>query len=40
MKILRNFLDKIEPNFKEGGKLEFFYPFYGCSGTLYSVWCI
>ncbi|MDA3926200.1 MAG: NADH:ubiquinone reductase (Na(+)-transporting) subunit B [Kiritimatiellae bacterium] len=28
MKILRNFLDKIEPNFKEGGKLEFFYPFY------------
>ena len=28
MKLLRNFLDKIEPNFKEGGKLEFFYPFY------------
>lgn len=28
MKLLRNFLDKIEPNFREGGKLEFFYPFY------------
>ncbi len=28
MKFLRNFLDKIEPDFKEGGKFEFFYPFY------------
>jgi len=28
MKFLRNFLDKIEPNFEKGGKLELFYPFY------------
>ena len=28
MKFLRNLLDKIEPKFKRGGKLEKFYPLY------------
>jgi len=35
MKFLRNFLDKIEPNFKEGGKLEFFYPFFEALDTFF-----
>jgi len=35
MKLLRNFLDKIEPQFKEGGKLEFFYPFYEAMDTFF-----
>ena len=28
MKFLRNILDKIEPQFKKGSKLEKFYPLY------------
>jgi len=35
MKLLRNFLDKIEPQFKEGGRLEFFYPFYEAMDTFF-----
>ncbi|MFO7938083.1 MAG: NADH:ubiquinone reductase (Na(+)-transporting) subunit B [Kiritimatiellia bacterium] len=35
MKFLRNFLDKIGPAFKEGGKLEFFYPFYEAMDTFF-----
>jgi Na+-transporting NADH:ubiquinone oxidoreductase subunit B len=35
MKFLRNMLDKIEPNFREGGKLEFFYPFYEAMDTFF-----
>ena len=35
MKFLRNFLDKIEPNFAKGGKLEFFYPFYEAMDTFF-----
>jgi len=35
MKLLRNFLDKIEPNFMKGGKLEFFYPFYEAMDTFF-----
>ncbi len=35
MKFLRNFLDKIEPNFKKDGKLEFFYPFYEAMDTFF-----
>jgi Na+-transporting NADH:ubiquinone oxidoreductase subunit B len=35
MKFLRQFLDKIEPNFHKGGKLEFFYPFYEAMDTFF-----
>ncbi len=34
MKLLRNLLDKIEPNFKKGGKLEKLYPLYEANDTL------
>ena len=33
MKFLRNILDKIEPHFKKGGKLESLYPLYEASDT-------
>ena len=33
MNFLRNILDKIEPHFKKGGKLEFLYPLYEASDT-------
>lgn len=33
MKFLRNFLDKIEPHFKKGGKLEVLYPLYEAGDT-------
>jgi len=35
MKFLRNFLDKIGPDFEKGGKLEFFYPFYEAMDTFF-----
>lgn len=34
MKLLRNMLDKIEPHFKKGGKLEKLYPLYEANDTL------
>ncbi len=34
MKLLRNLLDKIEPQFKQGGKLEKLYPLYEANDTL------
>lgn len=34
MKLLRNLLDKIEPQFKKGGKLEKLYPLYEANDTL------
>ena len=38
MKVLRQFLDKIEPAFEKGGKLERFYPLYEATDTfLYST---
>ena len=33
MKFLRNILDKIEPHFKKGGKLESLYPLYEAGDT-------
>ncbi len=33
MKFIRNFLDKIEPNFHDGGKLSKFYPLYEMADT-------
>ncbi|QDU38049.1 Na(+)-translocating NADH-quinone reductase subunit B [Maioricimonas rarisocia] len=33
MKPVRKFLDRIEPNFEQGGKLEFFYPLYEALDT-------
>ena len=33
MKFLRNILDKIEPHFKKGGRLESFYPLYEAGDT-------
>ena len=35
MKFLRNFLDKIEPHFLEGGKLEKLYPIYEATDTIF-----
>ena len=37
MKILRNMLDKIAPNFHEGGKLEKLYPLYDAIDTILYV---
>jgi Na+-transporting NADH:ubiquinone oxidoreductase subunit B len=34
MKFLRKFLDRIEPHFKEGGKLEKLYPIYEATDTI------
>ncbi len=34
MKWLRNILDKVEPVFKEGGKLESLYPIYEATDTI------
>ena len=34
MKLLRNLLDKIEPHFRKGGKLEKLYPLYEANDTL------
>ena len=34
MQWLRNILDKIEPAFKEGGKLEKLYPIYEATDTI------
>ena len=34
MKWLRKFLDKLEPNFKKGGKLEKLYPLYEATDTI------
>ncbi|MFG0333005.1 MAG: NADH:ubiquinone reductase (Na(+)-transporting) subunit B, partial [Maioricimonas sp. JB049] len=33
MKPVRNFLDRIEPNFEQGGKLERLYPLYEALDT-------
>ena len=33
MQFLRNILDKIEPHFKKGGKLESLYPLYEAGDT-------
>jgi Na+-transporting NADH:ubiquinone oxidoreductase subunit B len=35
MKLLRNMLDKLEPTFKEGGKLEKLYPLYEALDTFF-----
>ncbi len=35
MRFLRTFLDKLEPHFDRGGKLEFFYPLYESVDTLF-----
>jgi len=35
MRFLRNLLDKVEPHFDRGGKLEFFYPLYESADTLF-----
>ena len=35
MKALRNYLDKIEPNFHKGGKLEKWYSLYEAVGTIF-----
>ena len=37
MKILRNILDKVAPNFHEGGKLEKLYPLYDAIDTILYV---
>ena len=37
MKFLRNFLDRIEPNFKKGGKFHLLWPLYDAIETQYSV---
>ena len=35
MKFIRTLLDKLEPHFNHGGKLEFFYPLYESVDTLF-----
>jgi Na+-transporting NADH:ubiquinone oxidoreductase subunit B len=35
MRIVRTVLDKLEPHFDRGGKLEFFYPLYESADTLF-----
>ena len=35
MKALRNYLDKIEPNFHKGGKLEKWYSLYEAVDTIF-----
>src|SRR5690606_37782117 len=35
MKILRNYLDKIEPNLHKGGKLEKWYALYEAADTIF-----
>ena len=37
MRILRNILDKVAPNFHEGGKLEKLYPLYDAIDTILYV---
>ena len=37
MKIFRNFLDQIKPNFEKGGKLEKLYPAYDAFETFLFV---
>ena len=37
MKILRNMLDKVAPNFHKGGKLEKLYPLYDAIDTILYV---
>mgnify|MGYP001491442233 FL=1 len=37
MKFLRRFLDKIEPSFQDGGKLQKLWPLYDAIDTQYSV---
>ena len=37
MKLLRNILDKIEPNFHKGGKLEKLFPLYDAIDTILYV---
>ena len=35
MRFVRSLLDKMEPHFDRGGKLEFFYPLYESADTLF-----
>jgi Na+-transporting NADH:ubiquinone oxidoreductase subunit B len=35
MRLIRSFLDTLEPHFDKGGKLEFFYPLYESADTLF-----
>ena len=35
MRFLRDLLDKVEPHFDRGGKLEFFYPLFESADTLF-----
>jgi Na+-transporting NADH:ubiquinone oxidoreductase subunit B len=35
MRLIRTLLDKVEPHFDKGGKLEFFYPLYESADTLF-----
>ena len=37
MKLLRNILDKVEPNFHKGGKLEKLFPLYDAIDTILYV---
>ena len=34
MKLIRNMLDKVAPNFEEGGKLERFHPIFEATDTI------
>ena len=45
MQFLRNLLDKVEPNFEKGGKLEKLYPLYDAIDTIcgyisFEYWCV